>query len=244
MRRIATAFALFLFVSMASAPASAGDLDDAKLAQRCPDFAAWRSAHSELSERNRTRKLDIGSPADPDLRRQLLAMAKADEAVRDAWNKAGMKTGQGKNPAFMKVMAVDADNLEQLKPVIERDGFPIPARVGTDGVDAAFILVQHADSDLAFQSHVLPQLESLGKQRLVSGQQVAMLTDRVLRSQDKPQRYGTQFMTDDKSADMKLQPIEDLAHVDARRREMGLPPLADYACVLSMVYGKPFKLKP
>lgn len=244
MRRIATAFALLLFVSMASATAWAGDLDDAQLAQRCPDFATWRSAHPEPSEKNRARQAEVGHPTDPDLRRQLLAMAKADEAVRDAWNKAGMKTGQGKNPAFMKVMAVDADNLGQLKPVIERDGFPTPARVGADGVDAALILVQHADSDSAFQSRVPPQLEALGKQKLVSGQQVALLTDRVLRGQDKPQRYGTQFMSDDKSADMKLQPIEDLAHVDARRREMGLPPLADYACVLSMVYGKPFKLKP
>lgn len=244
MRRIAPWFGLVLLVSMTPALAWAGDLDDAQLAQHCPNFAAWRTAHPELSDKNRFRQTDMGQPTNPDLRRQLLAMAKADEAVRDAWNKAGMKIERGKNPAFMKVLAVDADNLRRLKPVIERDGFPTPAQVGTDGVEAAFILVQHADSDPAFQSRVLPQLESLGKQRLVSGQQVAMLTDRVLRNQDKPQRYGSQFMTDDKSAGMKLQPIDDIEHVDARRLDMGLPPLADYACVLSAVYGKPFTLKP
>ncbi|WP_426690295.1 DUF6624 domain-containing protein [Rhodanobacter ginsengiterrae] len=237
-------FVLLLLGSMALAQARAGDMDAAKLAQHCPGFAAWQSAHPELSEKNRAKPVDSTRPTDPHLRQQLLAMSKADEAVRDAWNKAGMKTGQGKDPTFMRVMAVDADNLRQLKPIVERNGFPTPSRVGADGVDAAFMLVQHADADPAFQSRVLPQLEALAKQRVVSGQQVAMLTDRVLRNEDSPQRYGTQFVSDDKSAAMKLQPIEDVEHVDARRRDMGLPPLADYACILSAVYGKPFTLKP
>lgn len=244
MRRIAPVLVPLLLVSMALAQASAADLDDAKLAQRCPAFAAWQAAHPELSEKNRAKRVDLGRPTDPGLRQQLLAMAKADEVARDAWNKAGMKIGEGKDPAFVKVMAVDAENLRQLKPIIERGGFPAPGRVAADGVDAAFILVQHADSDPAFQARVLPQLEALGKHRQVSGEQVAMLTDRVLRNEDLPQRYGTQFMSDDTSVGMKLQPIEDIDHVDARRRDMGLPPLSDYACVLSAVYGKSFKLKP
>ncbi|MCP4246955.1 MAG: hypothetical protein GY778_07885, partial [bacterium] len=55
---------------------------------------------------------------------------------------------------------------------------------------------------------------------------LAYLTDRVLVQEGKPQRYGTQFFA--KDGVFKLNPIEDEAYVDARRKEVGLGPLAEY----------------
>ncbi|MEP6897211.1 MAG: DUF6624 domain-containing protein [Rhodanobacter sp.] len=222
----------------------ADDGDDAMLMQRCPSFAAWKNAHPELSDKNRAKKIAVAKPTDPVLRQQLLEMARADQAARDAWIKADLKTAGGTDPAVKQLTRVDAANLKKLKPLIERQGFPSPARVGIDGVNAAFILVQHADRDPLFQMRVLPQLEASYQHGLISGQDLAMLTDRTLRAQGKPQRYGTQFISYDNRPQMKLQPTEDFAHVDARRARLGMPKLADYACVLSMYYNKPVVATP
>lgn len=232
-----------LLMACMAVPAHADDNDDAVLAQRCPAFATWKNTHAKLSDNNRAKKVIVGKPSEPKLRQQLLEMAKADQAARDALIKTGLQAG-GSDPAVKHLMAVDADDLKALKPVIQRQGFPTPAQVGVDGVESAFILVQHAVKDPAFQQHVLPQLEVLYRQGLVSGQDIALLTDRTLLAQGKPQRYGTQFMSYGNNPQMKLRPIEDFAHVDGRRASMGMPKLADYACVLSVVYNKPVVATP
>ncbi len=74
---------------------------------------------------------------------------------------------------------------------------------------------------------------------LVSGQDVALLTDRALVGQGKPQRYGTQFVGYDNTAAIKMQPTADIGKLDARRAAIGLPPMNIYACVLRAAYGKP-----
>jgi hypothetical protein len=53
------------------------------------------------------------------------------------------------------------------------------------------------------------------------------VTDRLLVMKDKKkQLYGTQLTP--KDGKLVPQPIEDEANVDARRKGLGLPPLADY----------------
>jgi hypothetical protein len=105
-------------------------------------------------------------------------------------------------------------------------GFPTKAQVGDDGVEAAFLLVQHADGDPLFQATMLPQLEVSLKRGELKGESLAMLTDRVYKGQGRPQRYGTQ--TTVKRGRPIVDPIEDSAHVDDRRREMGMMPLDEY----------------
>jgi hypothetical protein len=53
------------------------------------------------------------------------------------------------------------------------------------------------------------------------------MTDRLLVMKDKKkQLYGTQLTS--KDGKLVPQPIEDEANVDARRKELGMPPLADF----------------
>jgi hypothetical protein len=68
------------------------------------------------------------------------------------------------------------------------------------------------------------------RQGEVESADFAYLTDRVLVAQSKPQLYGTQFVL----LDGKWQPkrILDEAHVDRRRRSVGLGSMADYTCIL------------
>jgi hypothetical protein len=64
------------------------------------------------------------------------------------------------------------------------------------------------------------------------GSQFALLTDKVLRGQGKPQLYGTRF--DD---ELKPEPIADEAHVDKRRHSLGMISLANYSCKIHAAYG-------
>lgn len=59
-----------------------------------------------------------------------------------------------------------------------------------------------------------------------------MLEDRVRIKEGKPQLYGSQLSGNPLCFD----PIEDEAHVDERRRSIGLEPLADYAKRFGLAY--------
>jgi hypothetical protein len=62
----------------------------------------------------------------------------------------------------------------------------------------------------------------------------ALLFDRVRIAQHQKQLYGTQFTT--KDGRMVMQPTDDMAQLDARRADMNLMPIADYRCILNVMY--------
>lgn len=83
--------------------------------------------------------------------------------------------------------------------------------VGYDGVDAAWLLVQHADSDPAFQAEMLTEVGKRVKSHELDLQLYVLLTDRVLLAQGKKQRYGTQLEISDHG--LVTRPLEDPDHV-------------------------------
>ena len=217
--------------------AHAADDGDAQWAQQCPGMTAW--AKAQEARVAATRKAHPpAKPSRPALRNELLQMGEADTKARNA----AMVDG-GKDPALFKaVYDVDGRNLQRMKQINTQQGFPTTAQVGSDGMHAAWLLVQHADRDPGFQAHVLDELRTRPDHGGVDAQEYAALTDRVLLAQHKSQRYGTQF--DPKGlqdGELKPRPIEDAAHVEQRRVAIGLPPLVDYECLLRVVYKVPAK---
>lgn len=174
-------------------------------------------------------------PRDEALRRDLLARLKADQAVRfDLIH----KQQEGRPPDSLDVerlVAVDTANTAWLKRIIASRGWPGRAVVGADAANAAFILVQHADRDTAFQARVLPLIERAYAVGDAEGEQVALLTDRLAVARGLPQVYGSQ--ADVTSGHVVLKPITDSARVDARRARVGLPPLAAYVRLLDSLYA-------
>jgi uncharacterized protein DUF6624 len=166
------------------------------------------------------------------LRDELLAMMTADQEARERLIKSDFKD----ESALAAVTALDARHTSRLRQIIDAHGWPSTSLVGGDGAHAAWLLVQHADADPAFQRRCLDLMAKLPRTE-VSAKDVAYLTDRVLLAEAKPQRFGTQF---EKNAAGKWVPkrLEDPEHVDARRREVGLEPLADYARRMSERYDK------
>ena len=174
------------------------------------------------------------SVANPALRRELLKRVKQDQAIRNEWIKKGVQHPDARLIARMQ--AIDSDNTVRMKAIIRQYGWPDPDLVGKDGTEAAFLLVQHASHQ--FQKEVLPLVRDAYRAKKLSGQDYALLLDRVLVAEGKPQVYGTQAKSLDKwkGHEPVLEPIEDEANVDKRRAEVGLPPLSEYLKGLKEVY--------
>jgi hypothetical protein len=141
---------------------------------------------------------------DPALRVELLALAaKVEEA------------------------GVVGEATRRMKDAVAKHGWPGKRIVGVDGANAAWVLVQHADADVAFQAECASKMEPLVKIGEVAGKDFAFLFDRVALAQGRPQRYGTQLDGDD------IAPLEDPKRVDERRRSVGLGTLAEYKAVVN-----------
>jgi hypothetical protein len=192
----------------------------------------------------------VDSPADrgeardvvqhPELRRELLAMVEADQEAR-ARAMAAFQTGaQPDSATVAHLHAVDAANLARLRQIVQVYGWPDAAMAGSDGRSAVFLLVQHADRDVALQKEYLAWLERAfhaGRLSPEAGQDVALLTDRVRTNQGRPQLYGTQVEFN--GSQVIVKEIEDEPNVDQRRAALGLPPLAEYIALLKQAYGLP-----
>ncbi|MFL5507672.1 MAG: DUF6624 domain-containing protein [Gemmatimonadales bacterium] len=174
--------------------------------------------------------------ADPSLRAELLERRRHDQAIRDSFAAELRATGGISPTTGQRMLATDSANTGWLKGIVSAGGWPTRAAVGDDGLEAAFLLVQHADHDPAFQARMLPLLDRAHAVGEVDGGPVALLTDRVAKAQGRPQRYGSQATIRD--GRVFIDPIEDSAHVDERRARMGLMPLADYVRILDSVYAK------
>ncbi|MBI3792243.1 MAG: hypothetical protein HY275_15375 [Gemmatimonadetes bacterium] len=180
-------------------------------------------------------------PSDAAFRTELLARVQADQGIRERFAEEIRRAGQASDSTARRMLAVDSANTRWLKPIVLRWGFPTRAQVGKEGVEAAFLLVQHADHDPAFQEAVLPMLEQAYAVRDVPGQDVAMLTDRVLKARGKKQRFGTQMTV--QGGRVLLDPVEDSANLEARRARLHMVPMSQYLHTADSVFGAPTKAR-
>ena len=149
----------------------------------------------------------------PNLAVEINKMIEADQDMRernlkdDSWDKE-----------------LDKKNTRRMKEIVDEIGWPSISKVGSEASVGAWLLVQHADHDVAFQSLCLALMKELPAGE-VRSQDIALLTDRVRVNQGRTQLYGTQF----RQIKGKHVPrdIEDIEHVDERRKAVGLDTLAE-----------------
>jgi hypothetical protein len=173
--------------------------------------------------------------ANPALREELLKRLEKDQAIRNDMIAKGGAFQPG-DALFQRMIAIDAENTARMKAVVRQYGWPGPKMVGKDGTEAAFLLVQHAEH--SFQKEMLPLVRSAYLAGKLRGEDYALLLDRVLVGDGKPQIYGTQARGLEKwiGHEPVFDPIEDEANVDLRRAEVGLPPMAEYRRLLKQMY--------
>ena len=217
---------LLLFI-LFSPDAHATDVGKDRLRKACPGVVVWESKKSE----ERSVISLPSSVTKGELRRQILKMEKKDQTAR---NISPEQLSGGHTKAFERLGKVDGYNLKVLRKIVGTYGVPTAQMIGLDGVQAFWLLVQHADGDIHLQERVLQEIRSGASG--IPLDEIALLTDRVRINQGRPQIYGTQFY---KVGDTFVpKEIEDAADLNERRKKMGLMPLSDYECVLRETYGR------
>jgi hypothetical protein len=137
------------------------------------------------------------------------------------------------------LLEVDRRNTAEMKTLLEKYGW---IRISTFGADAdhdAWLLVQHADHDRAFQLSVLDTLRALAVEGETAKHHYPYLYDRVALSRgstgsdgvlnltaDMRQRHGTQGAC--QGGRWEPFALEDPSAVDALRKAVGLGPLEEY----------------
>ena len=175
----------------------------------------------------------------PELQRELKEMVRVDQVMRQQLIAGGSTVDK---KLIDDLHEIDTKNTARMKEIIAAHGWPGKSLVGTDGAHNAWLLIQHADRDPPFQKQCLDLIKTAVAQGEASGKDLAYLTDRVLLAEGKKQIYGTQFMQVEGKYEPR--PMEDADHVDDRRKEVGLEPLAEYAHRLREVYKQEPAKKP
>ena len=167
-----------------------------------------------------------------ELRRELLRMLEEDQAVR-----APFKEGRPLTEAETRAMRErDEADTKRLTEILDREGFPGVRLVGLNATRAFITMLLHSPS-LKLQKRALPHVERAARRREIPPDDFAMLTDDVLAAEHKPQLYGTNFKF--VGGRVALEETKDAAHLDARRRKLGLAPIAEYAKQLADFYKMP-----
>lgn len=168
-------------------------------------------------------------PSYKNFTKEIEAMCIADQDMRRRSMKAGGVIESDEDDVL------DAKNTERMKEIVDAMGWPTISKVGPEISNQAWLLVQHADHDLAFQKHCLELMKNAPEGE-VSKRNMAFLEDRIRVNERKRQLYGTQFHGEGESYGPR--PIEDPENVDKRRAEMGMETQEEYAKALKDKYLK------
>lgn len=149
----------------------------------------------------------------PQLAETIIEMTEVDQKARNA------ATGNC-SKANYDVRDTDARHGIQIHQIIQEHGYPTQKLIGSEGMKAFWLLIQHQDFDTKLQEDCLAHCDFESPQK-------AYLTDRVRINNNQPQLYGTQFMRS--GGKLIPSPIEDVENVEERRKEIGLDTLEEYA---------------
>ncbi|MFN3435179.1 MAG: DUF6624 domain-containing protein [Sphingomonas sp.] len=212
-------------------------LFQAKLAsaRRVADTLLWSVALAQA----------VGDDGDT-LAAELKARPISDQVLRGAqtWNDGEVKGAPALDPMeraivqasiWSAIRARDQANTIWLKGVVAKHGWPTIAMVGAEASQNAWLLVQHATADPAFQLRMLRLMAPLAATGQIKKSNYALLYDRVMLQMTGTQRYGTQWTC--VAGRSHPLPLEDAATVEAFRRQVDLGTLADNAARIARVYG-------
>jgi Ca-activated chloride channel family protein len=171
---------------------------------------------------------------------------KFDKKLHDELLKLALKTETIISKGVENDLASDAldkrlsetrrQNNAHLCQILKEFGWPNSALVGKDGMGAIFFLIRNS-RDLDLQVALLPVVIASVKNGDAAKAQVADLVDRMRVDAGMKQLFGTQVRAG--NGFLVLTPIEDEAHVDDRRKQFGMPPLAAHLRNLESEYQTP-----
>ncbi|WP_156109441.1 DUF6624 domain-containing protein [Hymenobacter sp. APR13] len=168
-------------------------------------------------------------PVDTTLRRTLSAIYRADQDIRRQYMQILDQSGRHSRPADSLgrlMQRTDSLNLQQVRQILDAHGWVSYQRIGSEANQALFLVIQHAD--LPTQQRYLPWLRRAVHRHEAQPSALALLQDRVALDRGRRQSFGSQIGFDEATNTAYVLPLRCPARVDARRRRMGLGPLAEY----------------
>ena len=158
---------------------------------------------------------------------QLSVMTSADQALRGRQDFLRPED-PGQRKLIDHIALVDRTNTARLKALVTRCGWPTKGGQGAKTVRDAWLVVQHANHDVAFQKRALAMIEQAAEAGEAAPSNVAYLADRIAVAENRPQPYGTQLRSKSMPCDLEFAPMDDREKVEARRKTLGLPTLDQY----------------
>jgi uncharacterized protein DUF6624 len=156
----------------------------------------------------------VAGAIDEPLRATLLQMGRDDqEAIRISTADPSRELNALESKA---VNELERRNADLMRKIVEAHGWPGRSLVGDDGSHAAWLVVQHMDTELEFQQRCLALMQEAFLIGEVRPHDLAYLTDRVHTHEGRQQMYGTQGGGAMSAADE--------ARIDANRAAIGLEP--------------------
>lgn len=157
----------------------------------------------------------------------IIELKNADLALRTELMNAE-QMNEGYHPEMEKLHLKNAAVLDD---IISQIGYPTETKVGKEGSDAAWLIIQHAISAPAFMERCLTLLKKAVDDGEANPIGLAYLSDRVAVYREKVQLYGTQFDWDE-NGELNPQPFDNLVEVNRRRKTLGLNTLEEQTEVM------------
>ena len=167
---------------------------------------------------------------DLDLKRQLDSIRVLDQKYRQNPTHDNWKLQE----------QIDSSNTAFVSKILKTKGYPGKSLVGEPTNTSAWLIIQHSNKIGEF----LPIIKEAAKNNELPMKDVAMMEDRYLMEQNKPQLYGTQgmryFANTDKDFPF-IWPIANPDSVNIRRKEVGFETTVEaYSKIL---FGEDFNFK-
>lgn len=135
-------------------------------------------------------------------------------------------SGERLDSIKMIIKEKDSSNLVSVIQLIDKYGWLTPQDIGFQGVQALFLIIQHAD--LNTQKKYYPLILKAEKEGNMLSANVALLEDRIAVREGRPQTYGSQGYYDSSKKKTFIYPLVDPKNLDELRKSRGLGPMKDY----------------
>lgn len=137
------------------------------------------------------------------------------EARAELGKKMGLTEAEYSGDLWKMQVVLDSANMNYIEKIFNTRGYPGKSMVGEPTNTVAWYVLQHSDKIEKY----LPIIKKAGREGEIPMNLVAMMEDRYLMHEGKPQIYGTQGRMDD---DKKyIWPIENPDSVNDRRKKAG-----------------------
>lgn len=121
---------------------------------------------------------------------------------------------------------IDRQNLIKVISLIEKCGMPTTKELSAKQMNTIWLVLQHADNEN--RKKYFPLLKKSAQKRDLNKSQIAIMQDRILMMDGKPQIYGSQITENQETKEFEIYKLKKPQFVDKRRAEVGLGPLKEY----------------